>query len=86
VSNSFTGYTGVDIQLVGAPGDTLTLTALILQVVKNDEVPEAGGYISGRGHSGCAFADELTVTALSNVNERAEVSAAAKLVEVGAWL
>lgn len=82
VSDSFTGVKGVDIQLVGSIGNTLTLTALILQVIRNDRVPEAGGYISGRGHSGCAFAAEPNVIALSSVNEGAEVSANAKLVEV----
>ncbi|WP_025157273.1 hypothetical protein [Leifsonia aquatica] len=86
VKESFQGATGVDIQLDGSPGDTLTLSALILQIVRSDRAPQGGEYISGRGHSGCAFADEPTVTALSSVNERAEVSVAAKLVEVGAWL
>lgn len=86
VADSFAGGAGVDIQLVGNPGDTLTITALILQVIPNDELPESGGYVSGRGNSGCAFADEPTVTALSTTAPRAEVSAAAKLVEVGAWL
>lgn len=86
VADSFEGATGVDIQIVGNPGDTLTLTALILQVIRTDMVPEAGGYVSGRGHSGCAFADEPQVIALSSVNEKAGVSGVAKLVEVGAWL
>lgn len=86
VSDSFVGVSGVDIQLTGAPGDTLTLTGLILQVIRTNEMPDSGGYISGRGHSGCAFADEPTVTALSTTAPRAEVSAAAKLVEVGSWL
>lgn len=86
VTDSFTGVSGVDIQLTGAVGNTLTLTSLILQVLRSDEVPDGGGYISGRGNSGCAFADEPTVTALSTTAPRAEVSAAAKLVEVGAWL
>lgn len=86
VHNSIPGQGGVDIQLVGAPGDTLTLSALIIQVLRNDRVPEGGGYISGRGHSGCAFLDEPTVTALSTTAQGAEISVAAKLVEVGAWL
>ncbi|MGN6324497.1 hypothetical protein [Pseudolysinimonas sp.] len=86
VQDSFAGATGVDIQLVGNAGDTIKLTALILQLIKTSFVPDPGGYISGRGHSGCAFADEPQVVALSTVNHRAEVSGAAKLVEVGAWL
>lgn len=85
VVDSFTG-TGADIQLIGDAGDTLTLTALILQVLRADVAPDGGGYISGRGHSGCAFADEPVDTALSTTAPRAEISAAAKLVEVGSWL
>lgn len=86
VADSFTGVSGVDIQIAGSPGDTLTLTALILQVLRSDRAPEGGPFISGRGHSGCSFASEPTVVALSSVNERAEVSVSAKLVEVGSWL
>ena len=86
VNTEFSGVSGVDIMLAGAIGETITLSALVLQIIRADKVPEAGGYISGRGHSGCAFAGEPNVIALSSVNERAEVSGAAKLVEVGAWL
>ncbi|MBG6106636.1 hypothetical protein [Frigoribacterium sp. CG_9.8] len=86
VVDTFVGVSGVDIQLAGAVGDSILLTALILQVLPSNDMPDGGGYISGRGNSGCAFADEPTVTALSTVNVRAEVSAAAKLVEVGSWL
>jgi hypothetical protein len=86
VTDSFNGVSGVDIKLTGSIGDTLTLSALILQIIRSDQVPEAGGYISGRGHSGCAFSSEPIVIALSSVNELAEVSGSAKLVEVGAWI
>lgn len=86
VVDSFDGASGVDIQIVGAPGETVTLTSLALQVLRSDRVAEGGSFISGRGHSGCAFDDEPTVAALSTTAQHAEVSAAAKLVEVGAWL
>jgi hypothetical protein len=86
VVDQFSGVTGVDFQLTGDAGDIITHTALILQVLRDGKMPEGGGYISGRGHSGCAFADEPTITALSTTHHRAEVSGAAKLVEVGAWI
>jgi hypothetical protein len=86
VANTFTGATGVDVQITGAIGNQLVLTALILQIIRSDRVAGGGPYISGRGHAGCAFAEEPTVIALSSVNERAEVSVSAKLVEVGSWL
>lgn len=84
VGSAFTS--GIDISLSGFAGTTITLSALIIQCLPTGSVPQPGSYISGRGHSGCAFGDEPKVTAYSSVNRRAEVGMTASLIEVGAWL
>jgi hypothetical protein len=62
---------------------TLILSGIIVQVLKNDVVPETGGFISGQGHSGCKFATQPTLQNYSSAMDKSALTAV--LVEVGAW-
>lgn len=84
VNASFSSASGADIQITGSNGDTVTLSALILQVLPASATPKTGGYVSGQGHSGCKFADVPQVTAYSSVSRYKQVGMTAKLIETGA--
>lgn len=56
VTNTFSAsstVSGVEIWLGGT--GTITLSGIIVQVLRTGVVPETGGFISGQGHSGMSF-------------------------------
>ena len=84
VNTSFNGdtYDWVSLELGGTGG--IVLTGVIGQILPNGVVPQEGGFISGQGHSGCAFA---TLPQLSQYSVALDkVSLSINLVETGAWL
>lgn len=76
------GYDGVLITLGGS--GTITLTSVIVQVLKDGTTPKTGGFISGQGHSGCTFAAQPTLNNYSAALDK--VGLTAKLVETQAWV
>lgn len=76
-------YMGGFLQLSGASG-SMALAGIMAQVLPWWIDPEPGGFISGQGHSGCDFAEDITYTPYSAALDR--VSASVNLTEIGAWL
>jgi hypothetical protein len=74
-------FDGIELSLTGE--GTVTLTAMMVQVLKTGETPETGGFISGQGHSGLSFATQPSYTPYSAVYTRAGLSA--EFVETGGW-
>lgn len=74
-------YSGGIVTLDGA--GTLNLTGVMAQVLRNNVTPQAGGFISGQGHSGCSFVEEPTLTNYSVGINRAGI--VANLVETEGW-
>ncbi len=87
-SYSSTAMIGIDISLgvgtVASPATTVTLSGIIVQVLPIGTMPVLGGFISGQGDSGCAFATKPKATPYSAPLD--QVGAACKLVEIGDWL
>lgn len=75
---------GVEVKINTASNITLTLAGLMLQVLPTGQTPQAGGFISGRGNSGCVFESKPSVMPYSVPG--ASIGMSAKLVEVGDWL
>lgn len=75
---------GISISLDNTAAATITLAGLMLQVLPNGETPAQGGFISGRGNSGCVFDGKLNVMPYSIPGE--SIGMAGKLIEVGDWL
>lgn len=75
------GYDGIELSLAGA--GTITLTGMMVQVLRDSETPETGGFISGQGHSGLSFATQPSYTPYSAVYTKAGLSA--QFVETGGW-
>jgi len=75
------GYDGVELRLGGA--GTVTLSGMMVQVLEDGASPEAGGFISGQGHSGVSFLSQPNYTPYSAVYTRAGL--AAQFVETGGW-
>jgi hypothetical protein len=80
---TFTGNNidGIELSLTGS--GTVTLSGMMVQVLRNGETPEPGGFISGQGHSGLQFAQQPSYTPYSAVFTRAGL--AAEFVETGGW-
>lgn len=78
------GKGGVLLSLQGSAGATITLYGMMVQVLEAGAQPQAGGFISGQGHSGCLFAGQPAQTPYSSVFD--QTGFAAKLIEVGGWL
>lgn len=72
---------GFDLTLGGT--GTVTLTAMMVQVLKNGESPDAQSFISGQGHSGLSFLNQPNYTPYSSVYTKAGL--AAEFVETGGW-
>ena len=72
---------GIEIYLTGS--GTVTLSGMMVQVLKDGETPETGNFISGQGHSGLTFLTQPTYTPYSAVFTRAGL--AAEFVETGGW-
>lgn len=83
-STSVTGSStinGVEIKLNTGSNITLTLAGLMLQLLPTGDVPEDGGFISGRGNNGCVFDGKPNVMPYSIPG--GSIGMTAKLVEVG---
>jgi hypothetical protein len=72
---------GIELSLSGS--GTVTLSGMMVQVLKDGETPETGGFISGQGHSGLKFLTQPTYTPYSAVYTRAGM--AAQFIETGGW-
>lgn len=85
-SNAFSSpsYDGIDITLDTSAAGTIVLAGLMLQVLPDGETPAQGGFLSGRGNSGCVFAGKPKVMPYSIPG--ASVGMTARIVEVGDWL
>jgi hypothetical protein len=75
------GNNGVLLSLGGS--GTVTLTAMMVQVLKDGVAPETGGFISGQGHSGCSFVTQPNYTPYSAALD--QVGVVAEFVETGMW-
>lgn len=75
------GYTGVLLWLDGT--GTITLSGMMIQVLRDGRAPERGGFISGQGHSGCRFVAQPEYTPYSYAYDT--VGVVAELVETGGW-
>lgn len=75
---------GISISIDTTATQTITLAGLMLQVLPTGTTPGLGGFISGRGNSGCVFDGKLNVLPYSIPGE--SMGMTAKLVEVGDWL
>lgn len=80
-NETVTGVSGVTISFSGV--GLLTLSGLMAQVRPNSESVPPGGFISGRGHSGCAFSGAPKLRGYSSALDKQ--AASATFVEVGAW-
>jgi len=76
------GVTGVTLSAVGV--GQLTLSGLMAQVRPTGVPVPMGGFISGRGNSGCEFDGLPTTNGYSSALDLQ--GASAKLIEVAAWL
>jgi hypothetical protein len=83
VSTQFDGdsYTGIEVALGG--NGTITLSGIMVQIIRNDRVPELGGFISGQGHSGCSFLTQPSYVPYSATLDLVAVSA--EFIETEAW-
>lgn len=75
---------GIDISVDTSASATLTFAGLMLQVLPTGVTPATGGFIAGRGNSGCKFDSKLRRVPYSLPGE--SIGLSAKLVEVGDWL
>jgi hypothetical protein len=75
------GYNGVELSLGG--NGTITLTGMMVQVLKDGLTPVAGGFISGQGHSGCQFAAQPDYTPYSAAFDN--VGMVVSFIETGSW-
>lgn len=74
-------YTGIEVALGGA--GTITLSGIIVQLLRNGVTPATGGFISGQGHSGCSFSSQPEYVPYSAAMDR--VSLSAEFVETEGW-
>jgi hypothetical protein len=85
------GASDSGIGLYTPSGSAFTVYGIIVQIRQGSvpatafptSVTNTGKWISGRGHSGCQFNAEPTITGYSSAMDK--VGASATLVEVGAW-
>lgn len=56
-------YYAIELALGG--DGTIVLSGIMVQLLPNGVTPEAGGFISGQGHSGCKFEDHPSIEAYS---------------------
>lgn len=83
-NTTVTGVPGVTISFTGE--GTLTLAGLIGQVRPTGDTVPLGGFISGRGHSGCRFnTSGLEVVGYSAPQALDYQSVSARLIETGDW-
>lgn len=65
------------------PGDSITISGIIVQILPDGVNPSIGGFASGQGHSGCSFAERPDYVPYSAAFGSGGVSAT--LVETEAW-
>lgn len=76
-------YVGVELTMRSASTGTLLLNGLIAQVLLDGAVLPSGGFISGQGQSGMAFASQPSLSEYNAALDRVGVSA--ELIETEAW-
>lgn len=76
-------YNGIDISIDSTSAATITLAGLMLQLLPTGDTPSTGGFISGRGNSGCVFDGKPKRMPYSIPGE--SIGMSASLVEVGDW-
>lgn len=64
---------------------TIDLAGIMVQMLPTGQVPEAGKFISGRGHSGVRLSSDPAVTGYSAALSNASVGITAEFIETGAW-
>lgn len=84
--DSASGYTGIELAAIQCAGGTIIASGMIVQILTSGTTPSTGNYISGQGHSGCAFEGAPNQTAYSAVQAGAEIGLTAKLTERGDWI
>jgi hypothetical protein len=82
-NNSFSSndFDGIKLGLGGA--GTVTLSGIMVQVLKNGTMPQPGKFISGQGNSGCSFATQPSYTPYSAALDK--VGLTADMVETAGW-
>lgn len=76
-----------DVTISTFGNGTLTLAGMLVQVLPTGVSPSSGQrFLSGAGHSGCAFKSAPTVTGYSSPQAIDYQSVTADFIEVGAWL
>jgi len=79
---TYTGPGGISVRLGGT--GTVTVSGLIAQLRKTGVAVPTGGWIPGKGNSGCDFSSYPEDTLYNAARDFTHVSA--ELKEVGAWL
>jgi len=67
----------------GDPGDSITLSGIMVQVLPTGQAPSTGNFCSGQGHSGCQFSEQPEYTPYSAAFGSGGMVAA--LIETEAW-
>jgi len=80
-SYSSSSYDGLQLSLAGS--GTITLTGIMVQVIKTGINPGPGMFISGQGNSGCSFVTQPAYTPYSSALD--QVGVVAELAETGGW-
>lgn len=75
------GYNGLFLRLGGL--GTVTLAGMMVQVLKEGQAPEPGGFISGQGQSGATFSEQPSYIPFSAALD--QVAVVASFVETNAW-
>lgn len=82
-NTTISGVPGVLVSFVGT--GTLTLAGLIAQVRLTGDTVPVGGFISGRGNSGCRFSTQPAIQGYSAPSALDYQSVSATLIETGDW-
>lgn len=80
---TLTGAAGATLSLAGE--GNLNLTSMIAQVRPNGQSVPQGGFISGKGHSGCRFETFPVIQGYSAPEALDYQSVSVSLTETGAW-
>lgn len=80
------GATGLELSLDNTTPGTPSLSGMIVQILPDGETPATGGFVSGQGHSGCAFIGRPVVVPNTVADGLELVDISVKLGEVGEWV
>lgn len=75
--------TGLELSLDNSSPGACTLTGMIVQILRDGEVPATGDFISGQGHGPCRFKGRPNRTPFIATPEDTRMRVSATLVEVG---